>query len=363
MEKLPIKRNLAQETAAVLKDWILQGTLYGDLPGELALKQRLCVSRDTLRRSLKQLAEEGWITSASRGKPRRIQIQQAPLPAKLATNPGILPVGFISPFRDGAMVTLMELDETSLRLASQGRRMLFFSPEIFHLSQPGRHLERLVQSTPVAAWILHATSEAVQRWFDQSGLPAFLYEMPFPGVNLPYVASDWGAAAYHAGVQFVRQGHRVIGILEYMERRPGLVADEQGLQRALSSASPEAQMLVFKDDLSVGSVVRSLEAAFRLVPRPTALVLTRVSQVATCYSWLASQGIRVPKDVSLVSLPNDTWFAHIHPPLCYYTPDTGFMSRKIAERVLELVETGCVTHKSVLCPLNFVSGGSIGQVP
>jgi len=360
MEKLPTKGNLVQETASVLKDWIVRGVLSGNLPGELVLKRRLCVGRDTLRAAFQLLTDEGWIHSASKGKSRRIQVGQAPLPAVVATETNPLPVGFISPFHVEPRVTFLEFEETSLRLASQGRRTLSFSPDVFHLAQPGRQLERLVQSTPAAAWILHATSEPMQRWFDRSGLPAFLYELPFPGIKLPYVASDWGAAAFHAGVQLVRRGHRVIAILEYAERRPGLVADEQGLQKALSGAHGEGRMLVFKDDLTIGGVVRSLEKAFSLKPRPTALILTRSSQVATCYSWLSAQGIRVPKDVSLVSLPNDTWFGDLYPPLCYYEPNVSIMSRKIAERVLELVQTGRITHKSILCPLNYVAGDSIG---
>jgi DNA-binding LacI/PurR family transcriptional regulator len=126
---------------------------------------------------------------------------------------------------------------------------------------------------------LYITGEAIQRWFEQSGIPAFLYEFPFAGVNLPYVAPDWEAAAFHAGVQLARQGHRVIGILEYRERRPGLVAEERGLERALATAGGGGHLVVFKDDRTPASVARSLELAFGLKERPTALVLTRAPQL------------------------------------------------------------------------------------
>jgi DNA-binding LacI/PurR family transcriptional regulator len=364
MEKLPTKGNLAQETCQVLKDWILRGILSENLPGELTLKRRLCVGRDTLRQALKLLTEDGWISEATKGKPRLIQVRQASLPApEPEADESPLPIAFISPFRVEPRVTFVEFEETLQHLASKGRRMLFFSPDVFHLAQPGHHLERLVQSTPAAAWILHATSEPMQRWFDQSGLPAFLYEMPYPGVKLPYVACDWGAAAFHAGLQLLRQGHRTIGILEYTERRPGLVADEEGLKQALATVKEDARLMVFHDDLTPAGVARSLDAALKARPRPTALILTRSSQVATCYSWLANRGISIPGDISLISLPNDTWFCDLYPPICYYNPDTGFMSRKIAERMLELIDTGHITHKSILCPLNFSAGGSIGPAP
>ena len=119
-------------------------------------------------------------------------------------------------------------------------------------------------------------------------------------------------------------------------------------------------MLVFKDDRTPASVVHSLERAFSLQERPTALVFTSTSQLLTCYSWLVSRGIRVPADVSLVSLANDSWFEDLHPPLCYYQPDARFMSREIATRVIELVQTGRVARKSLRMRLKFVPGATIG---
>ena len=61
MERLPKKTNLARETADTLKEWIESGAFQDVLPGELVLKERLAVGRDTLRIALKQLESEKWI--------------------------------------------------------------------------------------------------------------------------------------------------------------------------------------------------------------------------------------------------------------------------------------------------------------
>jgi DNA-binding LacI/PurR family transcriptional regulator len=360
MEHLPKRISLVHETANTLKEWISQGVLGEALPGEMQLKARLGVGRDTLRLALKLLAEEGWVLPAAKGQQRRVQMGR--LPQHESALQEQLPVMFLSPFRVEHRQTLLEMEDTQLGLAEQGRSLRFVSPGIFHLKHPERHLERLVRTHPAAAWILYITSGPMQRWFEQQGLPAFLYELPFPGVKLPYVSTDWGAAAFHAGVQLVRQGHRRIGILEYEERRPGFVAEEQGLERALATVGG-GQVLVFKDDRTPAAVARALDAFFSLKERPTALVLTRAAQLLTCYSWLASRGIRVPADLSIVSLPNDSWFSEFHPPVCYYQPDARSMSRLIAQRVLELVATGQVTRKSVLVPMDYVPGATIGPVP
>jgi DNA-binding LacI/PurR family transcriptional regulator len=361
MEPLPKRTSLIHETAATLKEWIRSGVLKDVLPGELHLKTRLGVGRDTLRLALKLLTEEGWVTPASKGQQRRVQEGRAAPDQEAPTE--LLPVTFLSPHAIEHRVTLLELEDTRLRLAEQGRNLRFVAPDIFHLQNPDRQLERLVRAHPSTAWVLYLASEQIQRWFDRNGIPTLIYGSAFPGVKLPFVVSDWGAAAFHAGVQLIRQGHRTIGILEYHERFPGLIAEERGLEQALAPLGDQGRLLVFKDDRTPETVAASLERAFSLKERPTALVVTAAAQLLTCYSWLVSRGIRIPGDVSVVSLANDSWFAELHPPLCHYKPDSKMMSRNIAQRVLELVSSGLVTRDSIRVPMGYVPGSTIGPSP
>jgi DNA-binding LacI/PurR family transcriptional regulator len=361
MERLPKRVSLVHDTAETLKEWISTGILKDFLPGELQLKNRLGVGRDTLRLSLKLLTQEGWLAAPGQGRHRRVQPGRASI-AEVSRSV-LLPVSFLSPYVPVHRLTLLELEDTRARLEEQGRTLRFLSPDIFKMKRPERHLERLVKENPSAAWILYSTSGPMQRWFDQSGLPALLFESPFPGIQLPFVSDDWEGAAFHAGVQLARQGHRRIGILEYQERRPGLVAEEEGLRRALAAARPPGVLKVFSDDRSPKSVAHSLESAFNLVDRPTALVLTSAPQVLTCYSWLASRGIRVPADVSLVCIPNDSWFTDFHPPLCYYQSEPKVLARLISERVLELVADGRILRKSIRVEREYVRGATIGPAP
>jgi DNA-binding LacI/PurR family transcriptional regulator len=360
MELLPKRTNLVDETALVLKEWISTGLLSEELPGELQLKARLGVGRDTLRRALLLLTKEGWLQPAEQGRQRRVQIGHPPAQTEATRH---LPVTFLSPYPVVQRLTVLEMEATREGLAEQGRALHFISPRIYHLKHPQRHLERLVREHPSAAWVLHIASEPLQRWFDQRGLPTLLFDSPFPGVRLPFVADDWEAAAFHAGLQLIRQGHRIVGILEYQERRPGLLAVERGLQRALAAATPPGRVAVFKDNMDAASVARSLELAFDRHERPTALVLSRAPQVLTCFSWLASRGIRTPGDVSLVSVADESWFDEIHPPLSHYRADARLKGRHIADRVLELVTVGHVSKKSVRLPREHIPGATIGPAP
>jgi len=360
MEPLPKRTSLVDETARVLKDWINTGRLNGELPGELQLKQRLGVGRDTLRRALRLLTEERWLRPSNQGRARSVEAQR--LPAHTAATRH-LPVTFLSPYPVVQRLTILEMEETRVRLAEQGRALHFISPGIYDLKNPQHHLERLAREHPSAAWVLHIASEPIQRWFDERGLPTLLFDNPFPGVHLPFVADDWEAAAFHAGVQLARHGHRIVASLEYEERRPGLLAMERGLQRALAPANPPGRVVVFKDKLAAPTVAHSLELAFGRKERPTALVLSRAPQLLTCYSWLASRGIRVPGEVSLVALADESWFAEIHPPVSHYRADPRRKGRHIAERVLELVAAGHASKKSIRLPREYVPGATIGPAP
>jgi len=361
MINLPKRNSLVHETAATLKQWVACGMLKDMLPGELDLKERLRVGRDTVRMALQLLVKEGWLEPSTQGRKRRLRSKKLSQLKKHAD--AGLPVSFLSPYVVDQSQTLMEMEDTQKRLAEQGRDLQHVSSHIFHLKDPEHHLENLIHSHPSAAWVLYASSRPIQDWFAKRGVPAIIHGWPYPDVNLPYVAKDWEPAGFHAGLQFIRHGHRNIGMFEFVERGAGAMLIERGLRRALATADNGANLLLFRDERTPESVAKAYEAAFRLKDRPTAMVLTSSNHLLTSLSWLLSKGICVPDDVSLVVLPNDTWYSEFYPPLCHYKPNTKSFSHGMAERVLELVEQGQVIRKSLEVAVEFVPGGIIGPAP
>jgi len=361
MERLPKRTSLIAETAAALKEWISTGVLGGTLPGELPLKTRLRVGRDTLRLALKMLEQEGWVTPARQGRQRQVQQKRPSTAPSLARRH--LPVTVLSPHRIVDRIVLLEMEDLQKHLAEKGRELQFISPDIFHVKKPDRHLRRLVEENPSAAWILYSVGEAAERWFEQEQIPAFIYGTPFPGVNLPCVANDWESAAFHAGVQLARLGHRVIGLLQSEELAPRVQAAKRGLRRALDTAGPQGRLLMFVDDNTPRGVARTLETAFSIKNRPTALVLASTAQLLTSLSWMVSRGVGVPADLSLICISNDTWLRELHPPVCHYENQSKRFAGHVRQRVMELVEGGQITRKSVLVGLEYAAGASIGPAP
>jgi len=361
MIQLPKRNSLVHETAATLKQWIASGLLKDVLPGEMDLKERLRVGRDTLRLALEVLASEGWLEPASQGKQRRIlQVDFPQVPKQEQTE---LPVTFLSPYSIDQGQTFMEMEDTQKRLAEMGRELQHVSANLFHLKDPDHQLEELVRSHPSACWVLYASNHPVQNWFAKRHVPAIVHGWPYPGVDLPYVTKDWDPAGFHAGLQFVRNGHRNIGMFEFVERGAGAMLIERGLRRALETSNTGAKLRLFKDERTPESIARAYEVAFQLKDRPTAMVLTSSNHLLTSLSWMISKGIRVPEDVSLTVLPYDTWYSEFYPPISHYKTNTKLFSHGMAERIEELIKYGRVIRKPLEVPVEFVPGASIGHAP
>src|SRR5271168_4239853 len=169
MIQLPKRNSLVHETASTLKQWIASGILKDVMPGELDLKERLRVGRDTLRLALELLINEGWVEPSVQGRKRRIHVQK--LPGIKQHDNAELPVTFLSPYSVEQGQTLLEMEDTQKRLVELGRELQYVSPDIFHLKDPEHQLENLVQTHPSAAWVLYAASSPIQHWFAKQGLP------------------------------------------------------------------------------------------------------------------------------------------------------------------------------------------------
>jgi len=361
MPLLPKRTSLVNETAETLKQWITDGELREFLPGEMRLKTMLRVGRNTLRLALKVLEDEHWISSTAQGKQRRVQRNH--LHPLAAASERRLPVTFLSPFPTVDRIILLEMEDLQMHLAEQGRELRFIAPNIFNLKRPDRHLKRLVLDHPSAAWVLHFVTEPIQRWFEQQAIPAFLYGGPYSGVNLPYVVNDWESAAFHAGLQLGRHGHRSIALLAYEKPLPGVSATERGLRRGLATVKTETELLVLTTGTSPQSAAWTLETAFRSEKKPTALVFCSSSHLLTCFSWLISKGIAVPADVSLVCIPSDSWFQELYPPVCHYVNNPHLFAHHIRKRVMELVDTGRIIGPSIRVRLEYRAGATIGPPP
>lgn len=333
MDPLPVRSSLAKETAHVLRTWVQAGRLKERLPGERQLAELLHVSRETVRAACLILEAEGWFRPSGDRRARAIVQPRGIAYAQSAD----LPVCILlrEPAERQPPSTLYWIDKLRSQLASAGRSLQIHTPQVFNLERPGRRLDELTHQAPAAAWILYAASEPMLRWFHRRHLPALVLGSVPPELSIPAVAVDFRAVGYHAGLRFARAGHRHIAMLRPRGTLAGLRELERGVNAALQGT--DARLSIWVEDRSPASVADALSAGLSRKDRPTALLLTRGDQVITTFSWLASEGLRCPRELSLSAAISDTWFDKLVPAIDYYFVDPRQYALLIGRALIDIL--------------------------
>ena len=366
MNLVPQRHSLLAETTALLRNAILSGSWTGVLPGERKLCQRMQVGRDTVRAAIQQIEREGLVAPCEPGRQRRITA-----PKRRANKAHPSPVGvvaFLTPHRMEKLSEplLLEVDVLRDRLAGSGYRLeIVTNHKVFTLARPGKTLEKLTTELSADAWVLHQTTAPMQSWFATKGLPCLVHGQP-QGVDLPFVDIDYVAVGRHAGGILIGRGHRSVAFLRPHAPLKGLEMAESGLREAFAGHIGEAlQAPVTVRESPAGgvrSVVARLERLMNSSTPPTALVLTRARQVLTTISWLATQRLRVPQDLSLIALDYSPSFDHLVPEVACYKSDAEATAQLVFRKVFEIASSGAMV--GALQPLmpDFVSGASVARL-
>ena len=110
------------------------------------------------------------------------------------------------------------------------------------------------------------------------------------------------------------------------------------------------------------ALAESIRRLMQSPRRPTALVLTRTRQVLTVLSFLATQRMRVPEDLSLIALDYSPNFDYIVPQIACYRSDAETTARIVFRKVLEIAASGAAVHSPQPLMPDFVAGASVTKL-
>lgn len=361
MDGLPQPQSLTAQAVAVLMDRIRSGRLAGRMPSEERLCEMLQVSRKTVRRALVHLEEQQWIGPGHRGRRREI------LRGKSGRGGGprskSRTVAFLTPYRESHLppAQLLNVEILTALLAADGYRVRIVNSKAFGLKRPGSSLRELVAGEGAAAWVLHHSTEPMQRWFARHNQPAVILGTAYPDVRLPGIDSDMAACARHAVGLLMGRGHERIGLLL---PEPPLAGDRrtaEGAHEAIDSHSGR------KTDLQVVGVSNeAAEITTRLVKLfarsspPTAIISARAPHTLTLVTWLGTRGIRVPDDVSVVCLFSDATFDAIWPAVTRYDVNRRSMMSKLHRMLAALFRNDPIPAEMHWVVPECIRGGSVG---
>lgn len=350
------RASLSDSVTAALRAGIEAGRWRNELPGEVALCAELNVSRMTLRKAVEQLAREGWLKLGGRGRHHRI------LPERTA--PSQTPAGrtirVLTPYLMSGSVMQGALGTLANRVAAEGYRLeMECHPRLFESNRPSE-LRRLSLLPDTAGWLLLYTTESIQRWFAQSGLPSVICGRPYEGVGLSSVQPKPDGIARHAMGRFYAHGHRDLVCL---------IAEVTSLSDRLvvSAFQQEARKLgiharVVQHDGSAASVSRAVDGILSTTPRPTGMMSNCPEHCVTALCRLLGRGVRVPDDMAIVCGWSDACLNYTVPAIAHYHIDGAKLGKKLGNVFLDLFEHGAGKIRSIDLIPEFVQGGSLSAI-
>ncbi|MCP5544039.1 MAG: substrate-binding domain-containing protein [Akkermansiaceae bacterium] len=353
--QIPRRHLLTDQTAGCIRERISEGEWSKELPTEAALCRELQVSRVTLRRALQQLTDEGLVMAAGRGVRRRIN------PAKVGT-PGLRSgriIRALAPFSHWKMGAVHHaiLEGLSHRVDSRNFRVQFESrPQLFSSHRPAE-LERLIALPDTVGWVLFFSTEPMQRWFAESGVPCVVAGRLFDDFALPSAYPDNEAVAKHAAGMLVARGHRQMVFLIARQTSLGDRLASAAFREQAHSLGADAQVVEYSGD--PGSVCRAMNSVLAIRPAPTAFYLTCPEDGVTVLCHALKAGISVPGQIDILIGWDDPILDYTVPALTHYRFDGAKMGRKIGTLLLHRIENRGPKARETKFLGEFFTGGTL----
>jgi LacI family transcriptional regulator len=357
MHAVPHRESLVSQTVEILLKSIDQGRWLEHLPGEHALCAEMQISRETLRRALAKLTDDGWL-STSQGRRRQILKPSSGAMARAKIRRVVLLSQEPMERMGGAVMFLVddlraELARAGLELEVRGSRTCFSK-------KPDKALERLTSERPNSVWVLSSVPAPTQRWFAARGLPSVLAGSHHAGLDLPMVAIDFRAVGRHAAGLFLSRGHRRMAVLAPKLVAAGDVLTVEGFSEACATKQ-DAQVRVVEHDGTPAGIARKLQTLWQGTP-PTGLMVLCSNHALTALTGLMRAGVRVPQDVSIIAQDSDPTLAWALPSLTRYAIKPAVFVRQLARSVLALARGVTPSPKQYLLFPTHVRGETLGRM-
>ncbi len=176
-----------------------------------------------------------------------------------------------------------------------------------------------------------------------------------PGGGIPTVGSDHARTGFLATQHLLDLGHTRIGTIIGPRDRQATQTRLRGYQRALMAAGiEESPELIEECDWQVGGGYSATQRLLKRIPDITAIFSQNDMMAVGVLSALRDQGIRVPRDCSVVGCDDITLAAYTVPALTtVHLPfyETGEVAVRL---LLDIIMKRVADPKRVLLPVHLV---------
>ncbi len=156
----------------------------------------------------------------------------------------------------------------------------------------------------------------------------------------PLVESD-NRTAIRQGVEYlVGMGHRRIGFVGGALDIANMRDRYDGYLRQMDASDPEVDRDWIIDDLAAVGTPNGIEGTWRLLGRrnlPSAIICANESVAMGAYEVLKARGIRIPEDISVLSVDDTPLSSVIQPPITTFGQHLVTMGERAVDLLMDLI--------------------------
>jgi len=367
--KPPLSRELiprvtrADAAEQALREGILSGRWRGELPGLRFLAKALGVGHGNVSAALSRLVQEGLVEN--RGARCRFRVRSEMLPAPPPAPQRMRHLVFLTPKDLGASpneafwMTVARVGEIL------GPEQWTIRVHAVDYGMDQRHhaqWEAVLQLERPQAVIAVRGTPALAEWGRDCGVPFFQFAGSPGAARVPCVGYAGAQMVEEAVRRAVGQGHRFITV-PLLDRPPAFL---KAFRKTLASVVHEAGgrfaagvSTPVEHEFSPAAMRRCLRRVWRLRP-PTAVITISWFEYLAAFSFLQQQGLRIPKDVSLVCLSDDPTAAWMTPEPARFVHDSSRVAEVLADWVSSPPSFAEDRAPFIEVASHWVQGGSLG---
>jgi DNA-binding LacI/PurR family transcriptional regulator len=341
----------SEQVAQHLRTGIRNQRWQGSMPGAARLARELKIGKNTIEGALALLEQDGHLINRGRSRRRAIRIPES------AKGSSRLRVGILQYGKGWD-----PLHKLFGELQRMGCEVRHAPKSLTDLKMDPQRVARSIESVEVDAWIVGSASFEVLQWFAGRSTPVM--GLGGRGRKLPIALTGIETGPVRA--ELVRKLHelghrRIVMLSERVRREPPGLPEQTVLDEMERLGIPTGSYHLPDWGDTPQGLRACLDSLFAITP-PHALILGTPEIFFCVRDHLQQRGIRVPQDVSLVSVGSDPNFDWLEPGVARIEYSVDKMLRQCVLWVRALIR-GRPNQRKSFISAKLIEGGTIGPVP